>query len=69
MHRALLPFYGQFNEPTETAMRAIVTKFCTKFTLWEIKPPTHSRRVRTAENIVDLSANISDDYQLSIRMD
>ena len=33
VHRAHLPFYGQFNRPTEAAFRAIVTKFHTKFTL------------------------------------
>ena len=33
VHRALLPFYCQFNRPTEAAIRAIVTKFRTKFTL------------------------------------
>ena len=26
VHLALLPFYGQFNRPTEAAIRAIVTK-------------------------------------------
>ena len=50
VHRALLPFYGQLNRPTEAAIRAIVTKFRTKFT-------TRLRRVRTEEN---------DDHQLSI---
>ena len=51
VHRALLPFYGQFNRPTEAAIRAIVTKFRTKFTLLDIKPPARLRRVRTEENI------------------
>ena len=37
VHRALFPFYGQFNRPTEAV---IVTKFRTKFTLLDIKPPT-----------------------------
>ena len=27
VHRALHPFYGQFNRPTEAAIRSIVTKF------------------------------------------
>ena len=30
---SLLPFYDQFNRPTEAAVRAIVTKFRPKFTL------------------------------------
>ena len=67
VHRALLPFYGQFNRPTESAIRAIVTKFRTKFTLWDIKPPTRLRRVRTKENIAAVSASVNDDHQLSIR--
>ena len=45
----------------------IVTKFRTKFTLLEIKPPTHLRRVRTKENIAAVSASVNDDHQLSIR--
>ena len=51
VHRALLSFYGQFNWPTEAAIRAIVHKFLTKFTLFDIKPPTRSRRAGTEENI------------------
>ena len=39
VHRALLLFYGQFNRTTEAAIRAIVSKFRTKFTLLDIKPP------------------------------
>ena len=42
VNRALLPFYGQFNWPTEAAIRAIVTKFRTKFTLLDIKPYQHA---------------------------
>ena len=49
--RALLPFYGQFNRPTEATIRAIVTKFRTRFTLLDIKPLICSRRVRTEKNI------------------
>ena len=33
VNHALLPFYAQFNRPTEAAIRAIVTKLRTKFTL------------------------------------
>ena len=40
VHSALLPFYGQFNWPTEVAIRFIVTKFHSKFTLLDNKPPT-----------------------------
>ena len=65
-NRALLSFYGQFNRATE-AIRAIVTKFRTKFTLLDIKQQTRLRRVRTEENIAAESASVNDDHQLSIR--
>ena len=39
----------------------IVTKFRTKFTLLDIKPPTRLRRVRTEENIAAVSASVNDD--------
>ena len=67
VHRALLPFYDQFNRPTEAAIRAIVTKFRTKFTLMDIEPPTRLRRVRTEERIAAVSASVNDDHQLSNR--
>ena len=61
VHRALLPFYGQLNRPTEAAIRAIVTKFRTKFTLLDIKPPTRLRRLQIEENIAAVSASVNDD--------
>ena len=67
VHSALLPFYGEFNRPTEAAISAIVTKFYIKFTLLDIKAPTRVLRVRTEENIAAVSANVTDDHQLSIR--
>ena len=45
VNRAFIPFYGQLNRPTEATIRAIVTKFRTKFTLLDIKPSTRLRRV------------------------
>ena len=62
VHRALLPFYGQFNRPTAVVIRAIVTNFRTKFTLLDIKPPTRLRRVLTEENIATVSASVNDDH-------
>ena len=49
------------------AIRAIVNKFRTKFTLLDIKPATRLRRVRTEENIAAVSASVNDDPQFSIR--
>lgn len=67
MHRALLPIYGQFGRPTEEAIRKLVTKFRTQFTLLNIKPLTRIRRVRTEENIAAVSASVIDDREMSIR--
>ena len=44
-----------------------MTKFRTRFTLLDIKPPTRLRRVRTEENLAVVSASVNDDRQLSIR--
>ena len=44
-----------------------MTKFRTKFTLLDIKPPTRLRRVRNEENIAAVSVSVNDDHQLSIR--
>ena len=63
VHRALLPYYGQFKRLTEAAIRAIVTTFRTKFTLLDINPPTRLRRVRTEENIAAVSASVNDDHK------
>ena len=67
VQRALLPFYMQFSRPTEAAIRAIATKFRTKFTLLDIKPSTRLRRLRTEANFADVSPRVNDDHQLSIR--
>ncbi|CAH1988625.1 unnamed protein product [Acanthoscelides obtectus] len=67
VHRALLPIYRQFGRPTEGAIRKLVTKFRTQFTLLDIKPPTRRRRVRTEESIAAVSASVSDDREMSIR--
>ena len=34
VHRALLQFYGQFNRPTEAAIRAIVLNFAPNLHCW-----------------------------------
>ena len=67
VNRAFLPFYSQFNRPTEAAIRIIVTKFRTKFTLLDIKLPTRLRRVQTEENIAAVVASVKDDHHLPIR--
>ena len=55
--RKFIARFFNFNRPTEAAIRAIVTKFRTKFTFLDIKPATRLRRVRTEENIAVVSAS------------
>ena len=59
-NRAIFHFMASLND-------FIVTKFRTKFTLLDIKPPKHLCRVRTEENIAAVSASVNDNHQLSIR--
>ena len=54
------------NRSTYEAIRAIGTKFCTKFTLLDIKRPTGLCRVRTEGNIGAVWASVNDDHILSI---
>ena len=67
VHRALLPFYGQFRRPSLSAIRGVVMKFRTKFTLLDIKPSTRSCNVRNEENIAAVAASVQEDRELSIR--
>ena len=67
VHRALLPFYDRHSRPSEQSIRKIVTKFRTKFTLLDIKPPTRLRTVRSEENIAAVSASVTEDREMSIR--
>lgn len=48
-------------------IQAIVTKFPTKFTLLDIKPPTRVRMLHTEENIGAVDASVAEDRDLSIR--
>ena len=63
VHRALLPFYGRHSRLSEQSIRKIVTKYHTKFTLLDIKPPTRLRE----ENIAAVSASVTEDREMSIR--
>ena len=53
--------------PTEATILPIMTKFHTKFTLLDIKPPIRLHRMWIEGNIAALSASINDDFQFSIR--
>lgn len=66
-YRALRPFYGRHNRPSEQAIRALMDKFRTTYSLHDVKPPTRQRNVRTEETIAAVSASVQEDPEVSIR--
>ncbi|QQP39795.1 Putative DD41D transposase [Caligus rogercresseyi] len=67
VHRLLRPYYGRHNRPCESTIRAVITKFRTKFTLLDIKPSTRMRTVRTEENIAAVASSVNENREMSIR--
>ena len=55
-------FYGQFNRPIKATIRTIVSKFCNKFTLLNIKPLTSLRRFRIEKDIAAVSASFNSQF-------
>ena len=55
---ALTPIFGRYNRPTQQAVRAIVDKFETKFTLLDVPVPKRGRIARSEEIIAAVSASI-----------
>ena len=64
--RALTPSFGRKNRPTRQAVRAIVDKFETKFTLLDVPVPKRHRIARSEEIIVAVSASIQNEPNQSI---
>ena len=56
--RALTPIFGRNNRPTGQAVRAIVGKFETKFTLFNVPVPKRRRITRSEEIIAAVSTSI-----------
>ena len=56
--RALTPIFGRNNRHTRQAVRAIVDKFETKFTLLHIPVPKRRHSARSEEKIAAVSASI-----------
>ena len=56
--RTLTPIFGRNNRPTRHAVRAIVDKFKTKFTLLDIPVSKRLRIARSEEIIPAVSASI-----------
>ena len=64
--RALTPIFGRNNRPTLQAVRAIVNKFETKFTLLDVPVPTRCRIARSKEIIAAVSASDQNEPNQSI---
>ena len=56
--KALTPIFGRNNRPISHAVRAIVDKFETKFTLLDVPVPKRRRIARSEEIIAAVSASI-----------
>ena len=64
--RALTPIVGRNNRPTRQAVRAIVDKFETKFTLLDVPVPKRRRIAQREEIIAAVSASIQNEPNQSI---
>ena len=64
--RALTPIFGCNNRPTRQAVRAIVDKFETKFTLLDLPVPKRRRIARSEEIIAAVSTPIQNEPNQSI---
>ena len=64
--RALTPIFGRNNRPTRQAVRALVDKFETKFTLLNVPVPERRRIARSGEIIAAVSASIKNEPNQSI---
>ena len=64
--RALTPIFGRNNRPTRQAVRAIVDKFETKFTLLDVPVPKIRRIARSEEIIAAVSTWIENEPNQSI---
>ena len=65
--RALRPFYGVHNRPTELQIRRTVDRFCSTFTLCDNVHPERCRTVRTPEAIENVRQSVEDDASVSVR--
>ena len=64
--RAFRAKYGRNNAPSELAIRRIVDKLESEFTLHDSKPPTRTRNARSEENIAAVAASVSENDNVSI---
>ena len=66
-YRALRPFYGVHNRPSERLIRITMDRFRTTFTLNDNVHPVRRRTVRTEEAVAALQESIEEDPNQSIR--
>ena len=64
--RALTPIFSHNNRPTRQAVRAIVDKFETKFTLLDVPVPKRRRIARSTKIIAAVNASIKNEPNQSI---
>ena len=64
--RAITPIFGRNHRPTRQAVRAIVDKFETRFTLLDVPVPERRRIARSEEIIAAVSAPIQNEPNQSI---
>jgi len=64
--RAFHAKYGRHNAPYELAIRRIVDKLESEFTLHDSKPPTRTRTARSEENIAAIRASVAENDNVSI---
>jgi len=66
-HRALRPFYGRHNRPSEQLIRITMERFRTTFTLLDSTHHPRRRTVRTKETIAAVERSTKEDQNESIR--
>lgn len=66
-YRALRPFYGRHNRPSEQTIRATMNRFRTKHTLIDNSHPQRRRTVRTEEVVARVERSVAEDPNESIR--
>jgi len=64
--RAFRAKYGRHNAPSELAIRRIVDKLESEFTLHDSKPPTRTRTDRSEENIAAVQASVAENDNVSM---
>lgn len=64
--RALTPIFGRNNRPTRQAVRAIVDKFESTYSLLNVRVPVRQRTGRSTENIAAVRASVENEPNQSI---